>query len=82
MCLLGIYTIFVKWWDDARLFTPLKKLSNKGIQLISLLFVNTTNDILMLLKNSPVFYLFSVFSGLSLKARDKWTSNGSKTSQS
>ena len=44
MCLLGIYTIFVKWWDDARLFTPLKKLSHKVIQLISLLFVDTTND--------------------------------------
>ena len=44
MCLLGIYTILVKWWDDTRIFTPLKKLSHKVIQLISLFFVNTTND--------------------------------------
>ena len=44
MCLLGIYTILVKWWDDTRIFTPLKKLSHKVIQLISLFFVKNTND--------------------------------------
>ena len=70
MCLLGIYTIFVKWWDDARLFTPLKKLSHKVIQLISLFFVNTTNDFsifwYVVKKLASFFYPFAVFSDLSL----------------